>query len=948
MTLGKPDGPIALGTGPSDGTLGALIATTDWCGSPLGALADWPVSLRATLAFMLPAQAQIVLFWGPEYLAFYNDAYAPTIGDKHPRALGRPAAEFWSELWDDLEPLLRSVRETGQTVVAKDRPFYIERRGYGEEVYFDISYSAIRENDGTVVGVLCIVSETTERVRTQKQSEAALQQMAELFDQTPGFMAVLAGPAHVFELANAAYQRLIGDRSIIGKPVREALPEIASQGFPDLLDRVYESGKAHHGRAVKVALSRSPGATDERYLDFIYQPIRDAAGRTTGIFVQGSDVTDQHAAIEAKRQGEERLRLATEGGAVGTWDYDPASGTLRWDTQCKALFGLPPDAEVSYQGSFVAGLHPDDREMAQKAVEAALSEDGPGVYDVEYRTIGLTDGVERSVAARGRGVFENGKAVRFVGTVVDISRAKQAERALAELNRSLANQVEERTRERDRIWQVSEDLLGVAAFDGTWRSVSPAWTRVLGWQPEQIIGRSSEWLEHPDDVARTRAEIARLADGQTTLSFENRFLAKDGSYRTLSWRAVPVEDEIYCVARDVTEARKAAEALQDAEARLRQAQKMETVGQLSGGIAHDFNNLLQVVAGNLETVQRNLPPDAPRLRRATENAMTGAKRAATLTQRLLAFSRRQPLSPTRIDPNRLVSGMSELLHRTLGETIAVETVLMSGIWTIEVDTNQLESAILNLAVNARDAMPQGGKLTIETANALLDRDYVAQHSDVLAGQYVVICVSDTGEGIAKDVLARVFEPFFTTKDPGKGTGLGLSMVYGFVKQSGGHVKIYSETGEGTTVKIYLPRVLARAEEAEAEVQAPPPERARNETILVCEDDADVRAYSVEVLTELGYHVVEAEDGRAALRILERYAGRIDLLFTDVVLPGGMTGADLAREARSRWPNLRVMFTTGYARNAIVHHGRLDAGVELVTKPFTYADLAARVRDVLDK
>ena len=385
----------------------------------------------------------------------------------------------------------------------------------------------------------------------------------------------------------------------------------------------------------------------------------------------------------------------------------------------------------------------------------------------------------------------------------------------------------------------------------------------------------------------------------------------------------------------------------EAEEALRQAQKMETLGQLTGGVAHDFNNLLQVVTGNLEILQRNLPEAEGRLRRAAENAAKGAERAAVLTQRLLAFSRRQPLAPKPIDPNKLIAGMSELLHRTLGEQVEVETVRASGLWRVEADPNQLENAILNLAVNARDAMPRGGKLTIETANTHLDRAYVAQNAEVTPGQYVVICVSDTGSGMDEETASRAFEPFFTTKEVGKGTGLGLSMVYGFVKQSGGHLKIYSEPGEGTTVKIYLPRLLAAAAEEEERPETIVPEGAREEIILVCEDDEDVRAYSVEVLRELGYGRLEAEDGPSALRILERPDVRVDLLFTDVVLPGGMTGAVLAEQARALRPALKVLFTTGYARNAIVHQGRLDAGVELITKHFSYADLASRVRDLLD-
>jgi PAS domain S-box-containing protein len=387
------------------------------------------------------------------------------------------------------------------------------------------------------------------------------------------------------------------------------------------------------------------------------------------------------------------------------------------------------------------------------------------------------------------------------------------------------------------------------------------------------------------------------------------------------------------------------EQLRRNEEALRHAQKMEAVGQLTGGVAHDFNNLLQIMIGNLEMLQRGLGPESTRLQRAAANAMNGARRAAAVTQRLLAFSRRQPLDPKLLNVNALVTGMSHLLHRTLGEIVAVETVLGAGLWRVEADPNELEAAILNLAVNARDAMPTGGCLTIETVNAHIDSTYAQAHIEVTPGQYVAISVSDTGTGMDEKTVVQAFEPFFTTKPVGKGTGLGLSQVYGFVKQSGGHVKIYSELGVGTTVKIYLPRFSeGLLDEAAQETAAP--EGSETETILVVEDDDDVRTYSVETLRELGYRVLEAHDGPSALRLLERQA-RVDLLFTDVVLPNGMTGAELVRQARARRPDIRVLFTTGYARNAIFHHGRLDEGVQLITKPFNFADLAAKIRDVLD-
>lgn len=379
---------------------------------------------------------------------------------------------------------------------------------------------------------------------------------------------------------------------------------------------------------------------------------------------------------------------------------------------------------------------------------------------------------------------------------------------------------------------------------------------------------------------------------------------------------------------------------------MRHSQKMEAVGRLTGGVAHDFNNLLQIIVGNLDTLARNLPQDSGRLQRAVKQALAGTQRAASLTQRLLAFSRRSPLDPKPIDVNSLVNGMSDLIHRTLGETIAVETVQGAGLWQVEVDANELEAAVLNLAVNARDAMPDGGRLTIETGNAHLDRNYAERHVEVSPGQYVSISVSDTGEGMGPEILAQAFEPFFTTKAVGKGTGLGLSQVYGFVKQSQGHVKIYSELGQGTTVRLYLPRISSPSFDPEIEPEMPVPEGTGTETILVVEDDNDVRANSVEALKELGYRVVEAHDGPSALSVLEKQS-QVDLLFTDVVLPGGMTGAQIAEKARQMKPNIKVLFTTGYARNAIVHHGRLDKGVELITKPFDFATLAGRIRDVID-
>ena len=387
-------------------------------------------------------------------------------------------------------------------------------------------------------------------------------------------------------------------------------------------------------------------------------------------------------------------------------------------------------------------------------------------------------------------------------------------------------------------------------------------------------------------------------------------------------------------------------AREDAETRLRQMQKMESIGQLTGGIAHDFNNMLAIVIGSLDLAERRLEREPDRALQSIENAREGAQRAATLTARLLAFSRQQPLAPVPLDANKLVSGMSELLRRALGEHVLVETVLAGGLWTTFVDASQLESALLNLAVNGRDAMPDGGRLTIETANSYLDEAYAATREEVQPGQYVAICVSDTGVGMSNEVAAQAFEPFFTTKGIGKGTGLGLSQVFGFVKQSGGHIAIYSEIGEGTTVKLYLPRHIGPAAVRSApEANEAIPQGKSRDIILVVEDEDRVRHFAVDALRELGYTVLSASNGFDGLDII-RDQPRLSLLLTDIVMPR-MNGRQLADEARQILPGLRVLYTTGYTRNAVVHNGILDPGVALLAKPFTIAQLALRVRAILD-
>jgi PAS domain S-box-containing protein len=550
------------------------------------------------------------------------------------------------------------------------------------------------------------------------------------------------------------------------------------------------------------------------------------------------------------------------------------------------------------------------------------------------------------MARKGEIVVDESGRKRFIGVSYDVTDRKRAELALQALNDTLEAQVAERTAERDSMWRLSAELMLVSDLaSGRILAANPAWETLLGWTEREMLVQGQMALVHPDDVEATRRGLRQLTVGAPVLHFENRMRHKDGGWRTLALTAVPQAGLVYGVGRDVTEARAAAEALRRTEEALRQSQKMEAVGQLTGGVAHDFNNMLAIVIGSLDLAERRLGRGQDAVRHL-ENAREGAERAAALTQRLLAFSRQQPLAPQATNLNRLVADTSELLRRTLGEPVTLETVLAGGLWSVDVDRNQLESALVNLAVNARDAMPDGGRLTVETANTFLDESYAAEHIGVSPGQYAMIAVSDRGCGMAPEVAERVFDPFFTTKPVGKGTGLGLSMVYGFVKQSGGHVAIYSELGVGTSVKIYLPRRLGPAAEEEAARNVRPEDVAGDEAVLVVEDEERVRQMSVEALRELGYAVHEAASGDEALRLLDEIP-RLDLLFTDVVMPG-MSGRQLAEAVAARAPHAKVLYTTGYTRNAVVHNGVLDPGVAFLPKPFSIADLAARVRDLLDR
>jgi PAS domain S-box-containing protein len=576
----------------------------------------------------------------------------------------------------------------------------------GKAVPIEVVFSTVRDDAGTFIGTTLIIRDISvrrEHAEAQRQAQESRHRALErervrlvaMFDQAPGFMAIMKGPEHVFELANQAYCQMAGSRELLGITAKEAFPEVVEQGFLTLLDRVYQTGRPYLGKAMPIVFQRQAGRVEELFVDFVYQPVLDEQGRVTGIFCQGSDVT------------------------------------------------------------------------AQKLAQNAL-------------------------------------------------------------------------------------------------------------------------LTH-------QATLENLVNEKTA-------------------------------------------ALLTTEAALHQSQKLEAIGKLTGGVAHDFNNILQIIASNLEMIEaesRDNPATLARLRKAIASVDRGAK----LSSQLLSFARRQPLKPLATNLGRILREVDDLLRRALGETIEIETIVDAELWMAMVDRNQLENVILNLAINARDAMQSEGQLTLELGNAMLDDAYVRSETDLPAGHYVMLAVSDTGSGMSAETMEHAFDPFFTTKGEGEGTGLGLSMVYGFVKQSGGHIRIYSELGHGTTFKIYLPRV--HLPEALIDDIRSAPALGGSETVLVVEDDLALQATVVEMLTGLGYQTLQAKDGATALEVLKSGVP-IDLLFTDVVMPGPVRSPDLARQAKEIHPDIEVLFTSGYTHNAIVHGGRLDPGVELISKPYRRDDLARKI------
>jgi signal transduction histidine kinase/DNA-binding response OmpR family regulator len=829
-----------------EGDMAARVRALDWAATPLGPIDQWPDRLRSHVDIVLRIPAPAALIWGDAGTMLYNDGYALVCGSRHPRILGSSLHDAWPEAWDFNGAMFARCRR-GESQVYKEAHFVLERGGEMRDAWFDLYYTPVLGAGGQVDGVLATVIETTQQLQAEQvraaherelrrlndvldvqraRLEAANQRLAgdtaflsRLFQLSPSFMAVLLGPDHVYELTNAAYDRLIQHRNVRGKSLREALPEIAEQGFIDVLDRIYRSGEPFHGQNLAVMLERADGqGVEPRVLDFVFQPLRDPQEKIYGIFVEGIDVT-------AHALAEERLRVAQEAGEIGTFEWYPDREELIVSDTYRRLWGLAPDTPVTAR-MLVSMVEPDYRQLS------GPERLGHSANPLEYAEFPITradTGERRWVARKGQAVVglpEEGP--RYLGVVYDITDRRQAEQALRDLNESLERRVSNEVTER-----------------------------------------------------------------------------------------IKTEDA------------------------LRQSQKMEAVGQLASGVAHDFNNVLQVISSNLQLMELDAGA-TPLLRSRLGHAVAAVERGSKLSSQLLAFARRQPLQPVVTHLGQLLRNIEHLLQRALGDAILLDIEVEPGLWNTAVDPNQIENAILNMAFNARDAMHGAGRLAISVRN---QPGTGPSGGPERGAGHVALTVADTGSGMPPEVLAKVFEPFYTTKEPGKGTGLGLSMVYGFVKQSGGEIRIDSAPGAGTAITIELPRCLDAGTAQEDSLRATV--QGGDETILVVEDDAAVRAAAADMLAGLGYRVLKAANGEQALDILQSGAP-VDLLFTDVSMPGGVDGAELVTRAAALAPATRILLTSGRALDRSVLERSMPAGVELLPKPYRLAQLAQAIRQELGR
>ncbi|RYG88946.1 MAG: PAS domain S-box protein [Alphaproteobacteria bacterium] len=1034
-----------------------LMRSQDWSASPLGQPDRWPHSLRLIIGLMMSSKFPMFVAWGQELGFVYNDAYAPILGNKHPAALGRRFHDVWSEIWDDIYPLIASAL-AGEATYRHDLPLLMRRNGFDEQTWFTFSYSPVYGENGEIDGVFCACTETTGRIKAEqalRESEARFRNMA---DHAPVMMWVTDPSGYctylnrswyeftgqtsneaegygwldathpddkeeverVFREANAAkapfrveyrlrrsdgsyrwtldaaaprfgedgmYLGYVG--SVIDIDARResedrqresettlrkltgALPAFVWFAKPDgeltyFNDRWY----AYTGQSSEQALpsgwidvlhpddvsptaerwsqARADGTHyeievryrrhDGEYRWYVAraEPIRDTDGNITTWVGSSIDIHDRKETETALRASEAKFRQMADAVPQIVWITD-AEGRAEffnrhWSDYTGSAYHPATAAAVA-----VEHVHPDDVAATITAFEEARRTGS--TYLTEHR-IRAADGSYRWFLVRGEPyrATETDEILKWFGASVDIHDRKVAEAALRRLNETLESQVAARSAERDRLWNLSQDMFARANYSGMMSAVSPAWTEVLGWEERDLLTRGYATFMHPDDMPATLAAIERMSETRRPTRFENRIATSDGNWKPIEWTVAPEPDGVNFIAvgRDLSVAKEREAELEAAQEALRQSQKMEAMGSLTGGVAHDFNNLLTPIIGSLDMLVRK-GLGSERERRLIDGALQSAERAKTLVQRLLAFARRQPLQPTAVNIAALVEDMAGLIGATVGPNIEVRVSVAPELPPALADANQLEMALLNLAVNARDAMPEGGQLTIAARRESIGEEDAAQ---LRPGHYVRLSVRDTGTGMDEVTLRRAVEPFFSTKGIGKGTGLGLSMVHGLAAQLGGGLAIESAQGQGTMVTLWLPVTAALIEDHEQSPDRSDKPIGRGVALLV-DDEELVRMSTADMLHDFGFEVVEAASAEEALQLLK--AGQVpDLLITDHLM-SGMSGADLAREARLLNPTLPVLLVSGYAE-----FGGIAPDLPRLTKPFRNADLGAIVAELMSK
>ncbi len=883
------------------------------------------------------------------------------------------------DLWE--YPSRRALQ--GETVRAEPMAY---RRGDGQLIHLEMHAGPVRSESGEVIAAVAVALNVTERHVTEARQAFLFRLHDSLRNLTEPREILTAAAVHLgrhLGCARVGYCELQPDGETLlvtngyadGVPPVNGLFPLKMLGPQHVAQLhlgqtvVYEDASVDAGGAREFSLQLGTRANISvplmrhgRYTGSLYvthsKPHKWAADEIAlieEVAVRIWDAAERGRAEARLRESEERLRLVMDSTGLGSWEYDALSGTNIRSARHDEIFGYPAPVSEWSDERFSSHIPEPDRMRVEAGLRAAL-EQGKDL-DVECRMIRV-DGSRGWLKIGARAHHgRDGKIARLIGTVADITERKEAEHAASETAAKF-----------EMLAQALPSMVWTSLPDGRidwfnarvpeYCGIPPAELKPDGWTPV-----------HPDDVAASTALWRQSLESGKPYVIEYRIRRHDGIYRWHITRAVPIHGEDGTITRwigtsaDIQDQKSSEEALAvlnatlekqvrertaellAAEATLRQSQKMEAVGQLTGGLAHDFNNLLTGITGSLELMAARLRQGkVTELDRYLHLAQGAAKRAAALTHRLLAFSRRQTLDPKPTDVNLLVHGMGELIRRTVGPAVAVTVAGAPGLWPVRVDPNQLESALLNLCINARDAMPDGGSLIVETGNLVLD-GAEARELELQAGEYVLMCVSDTGGGMTADVVERAFDPFFTTKPIGEGTGLGLSMVYGFVRQSGGQARIHSEPGKGTQVCLYLPRYGGTDKVVEPSAGARVAQRGEGGTVLVVDDESSVRTLINDVLVELGYTVLQAEHGAAGLQILESN-DRVDLLVTDVGLPGGMNGRQLADAARVRRPDLKVLFITGYAESAVIGEGQLKPGMHVLTKPFSLETLGSRISEII--